>query len=84
MQEELSEDGDTVQSSGGDGRKRSSTEDAEAEPIFIPLGWPRSSQGELYAASDPEWLEFVKIARDQEKLRILRGPVISILLFWLH
>ena len=40
---------------------------------FIPLGWPRHCKGEFYSASDPEWREFVNIARNIEKQRALKG-----------
>ncbi|OGM39967.1 hypothetical protein ABOM_011251 [Aspergillus bombycis] len=50
----------------------------DSDPVFIPLGWPRLHKGELYAASDPEWQEFVKTSRDREKLQYLRDELASI------
>ncbi|KAE8320860.1 hypothetical protein BDV39DRAFT_187101 [Aspergillus sergii] len=50
----------------------------DTDPVFIPLGWPRLRKGELYAASDPEWQEFVKTSRDREKLQDLRDELASI------
>ncbi|KAE8130742.1 hypothetical protein BDV38DRAFT_48725 [Aspergillus pseudotamarii] len=50
----------------------------DSDPVFIPLGWPRLRKGELYAASDQEWQEFVKISRDREKLQCLRDELASI------
>lgn len=50
----------------------------DTDPVFIPLGWPRLRKGELYAASDPEWQEFVKTSRDREKLQYLRDELASI------
>jgi hypothetical protein len=41
--------------------------------LFIPLGWSRLQQGELYTTSDPEWQEFVKLSKDRKKLEKLRG-----------
>lgn len=41
--------------------------------LFIPLAWSRLQQGELYATSDPEWQEFVKLSKDRKKLQKLRG-----------
>ncbi|KAL4902477.1 hypothetical protein BDW74DRAFT_59287 [Aspergillus multicolor] len=49
-------------------------------PIFIPTGWARLQEGKLYAASDPEWKEFVKISKDAEKLRALKDELASIAL----
>jgi hypothetical protein len=56
-----------------DENRQYSEEATDADPIFIPLGWPRLRKGELYVASDPEWKEFAKISRDREKLQALRG-----------
>lgn len=50
------------------------------DPIFIPLGWPRIRQGELYAPSDAEWQEFVRVARDKQRLHALRGIIVTFLL----
>lgn len=50
----------------------------DTDSVFIPLGWPRLRKGELYAASDPEWQEFVKTSRDREKLQYLRGMADSV------
>ncbi|KAE8348243.1 hypothetical protein BDV28DRAFT_101656 [Aspergillus coremiiformis] len=50
----------------------------DSDPIFIPLGWPQLREGELYAASDPEWQEFIKVSRDQEKLLSLKDELASI------
>lgn len=46
-------------------------------PIHIPLSWPRKKDGKFYAASDPEWQEFVKISKDREKLLSLKGVFIG-------
>jgi hypothetical protein len=40
--------------------------------MFIPLGWSRLQQGELYTTSDPEWQEFVKLSKDRKKLALLQ------------
>lgn len=45
----------------------------DADALFIPLTLPSVRPGELYAPSDPEWKEFVKIARDKQRLPALRG-----------
>lgn len=50
----------------------------EEDPIFIPIGWPRMRQGELYAPSDAEWQEFVKVARDKQRLHALRDELATI------
>ncbi|KAJ5902437.1 hypothetical protein N7495_002965 [Penicillium taxi] len=49
-------------------------EEEETESnLFVPLTWSRLQEGELYAASDPEWKEFVQISKDQKKLKQLRS-----------
>ncbi|KAE8390662.1 hypothetical protein BDV23DRAFT_154598 [Aspergillus alliaceus] len=53
-------------------------ETVDSDTVFIPLGLPRLRKGELYAASDPEWQEFVKVSRDREKLQLLRDELASI------
>ncbi|KAJ5628359.1 hypothetical protein N7490_010587 [Penicillium lividum] len=47
-------------------------------PLFVPLTWSWLEEGELYAASDPEWQEFVQISKDREKLQKLRGELAAI------
>ena len=54
-------------------------EDFDEDPIHIPLSWPRRREGKFYAASDPEWQEFVKLARDHKKIRSLKGKLFIIL-----
>ncbi|KAJ5173978.1 uncharacterized protein N7500_001909 [Penicillium coprophilum] len=48
--------------------------------LFIPLSWSRLQQGELYAASDPEWQEFVKVSKDRKKLQRLRDELAQLVL----
>lgn len=48
-------------------------EEETGSPLFIPLTWSWLEEGELYAASDPEWQEFVQISKDRTKLQKLRG-----------
>lgn len=46
-------------------------------PIHIPLSWPRKKEGKFYAASDPEWQEFVKISKDRQKIKSLKGAFLG-------
>ncbi|KAJ5675875.1 hypothetical protein N7462_008772 [Penicillium macrosclerotiorum] len=73
------------QSSPDEGRMGDGVE--EEDPLFIPLTWSRLQEGDLYAASDPEWQEFVKISKDRKNAssrmsQILGGPL-SLTGFWL-
>lgn len=44
-------------------------------PIYIPLSWPRKREGKFYGASDPEWQEFIKLSRDYQKIKSLKGKL---------
>jgi hypothetical protein len=65
-------------------------EDFDEDPIHIPLSWPRRHEGKFYAASDPEWQEFAKFARDHKRIRSLKGKLLiilqasraSVLMYW--
>ncbi|KAF9894184.1 hypothetical protein FE257_007686 [Aspergillus nanangensis] len=61
-----------IESSDNEHHENSADEADDSDPMFIPLGWPRTDQGDLYAASDPEWQEFLELSRDREKLQALR------------
>lgn len=50
------------------------------EAVFIPTGWSHLEEGRLYAATDPEWKEFVKISQSPEKLQSLKDELASIVL----
>jgi hypothetical protein len=42
-------------------------EDDEEESIFIPMTWAIPVAREYYRGSDPEWQEFIRIARDKPR-----------------
>lgn len=48
-------------------------DEEDLEPIFIPLGWAKPTQRTFYKGSDPEWQEFVKFSKDQERHKRIRG-----------
>lgn len=52
----------------------------DGAPLFIPLTRSRLQEGELYSASDPEWQQFVQIAKDRKKLQKLRNELAAIVL----
>ena len=47
--------------------------EVQGHSLFIPLGPPRHREGDFYSASDPEWQEFVRIAKDDKKMKSLKG-----------
>ncbi|KAJ5677445.1 uncharacterized protein N7477_003078 [Penicillium maclennaniae] len=63
--------------SAKEGRNKD-TEDGA--PMFIPLTWSRLREGELYAASDPEWQAFVQLSKDRKKLQKLRDELAALVL----
>ncbi|PLN75503.1 hypothetical protein BDW42DRAFT_180520 [Aspergillus taichungensis] len=65
---------------GRDEDRHDSDEITGLDPVFIPLGLPYLREGELYAASDPEWKQFVRISQDREKLKSLNGELASLVL----
>lgn len=56
-----------------EGAESAGKESVDEDALFIPLAWSRLQKGELYATSDPEWQQFVKLSKDREKLQALRG-----------
>ncbi|KAL2824556.1 hypothetical protein BDW59DRAFT_147514 [Aspergillus cavernicola] len=78
-------DADTRKSSPKEGTREYSKVDESKQSThdsfrnrFIPLGWPRLQQSNLYASSDPEWQAFVKISKDNERKRALQDELLSI------
>lgn len=66
---EVQEGGQQGQKSGEfvDGAAFEDSEYAEEDSFFIPLTWAWKLPRSYYKGSDPEWQEFVKIAKDQTK-----------------
>lgn len=56
-----------------EGTETTEKESIDKDALFIPLAWSRLQKGELYATSDPEWQEFVRLSKDRKKLQALRG-----------
>ncbi|PYI06285.1 hypothetical protein BO78DRAFT_387086 [Aspergillus sclerotiicarbonarius CBS 121057] len=54
--------------------------DVDAQTHFIPMGWPRLCEGELYAATDPEWQAFRRIASDRNTLPGLKDELVLLVL----
>ena len=40
---------------------------------FIPFGWPKQCPKTFYKGSDPEWQEFVALAKNQEKIGLVKS-----------
>ncbi|KAL1961604.1 hypothetical protein VTN77DRAFT_1404 [Rasamsonia byssochlamydoides] len=47
----------------------------EEDVIFIPLGLPCKRPGELYALSDAEWQEFLKIGGNKQRVKSLQDEL---------
>ena len=40
---------------------------------FIPFGWPKKCPPAFYKGSDPEWLSFVELARNKDRIRVVKS-----------
>ncbi|KAF2261827.1 hypothetical protein CC78DRAFT_619021 [Lojkania enalia] len=56
---------------------RDDEEDSEAL-LFFPTGFSRAKPRTFYKGSDPEWLEFVRIAPDRKRIERVRGELIGL------
>ncbi|KAL1311614.1 hypothetical protein AAFC00_001725 [Neodothiora populina] len=68
--EEQSQDGVTHASNDADFQPAGALEDSEfseEDSFFIPLTWARKLPRTYYKGSDPEWQEFVKVAKDKPR-----------------
>ncbi|CAG8918039.1 unnamed protein product [Penicillium salamii] len=63
-----------------EGAETTEKESIDKDALFIPLAWSRLQKGELYATSDPEWQEFVRLSKDRKKLQALRDELANIVL----
>lgn len=63
--ETLGPDGAEVAREGEDEEEFEGEEDA----TFIPFSWPKEEERTFYRGSDPEWQEFLKLAKDQKRHR---------------
>lgn len=60
--------------------ERQEIEEAEYDPIFIPLPFTmRIVPSEPYKSTDPEWQAFVRVSKDREKVRGIQSKLIYML-----
>ncbi|KAI9934389.1 hypothetical protein MW887_000003 [Aspergillus wentii] len=71
---------DQGKNEGGRTHEHRLEESDDEDVTFIPLGWPRLREAEFYAASDPEWQQFIKISQDRQKLQSLRDELATLAL----
>ncbi|KXS98959.1 hypothetical protein AC578_4984 [Pseudocercospora eumusae] len=50
---------------------------APEDSLFIPLTWSRKIPRTFYKGSDPEWQEFVKIAKDKERHKKIQDELVQ-------
>jgi hypothetical protein len=43
-------------------------DEEEDSGVFVPIWWPYEAEPVYYKGSDPEWLEFVKFAKDKDRM----------------
>jgi hypothetical protein len=51
---------------------------AHPDSLFIPLTWAKKLPRTYYRGSDPEWQEFIKIAKDQERRKKIIHELVQI------
>ena len=50
----------------------------DEDSFFIPLTWPKEAPRTFYKGSDPEWQEFVRVARDNPRSRRIQQELLDI------
>ena len=51
---------------------------ADEESTFIPLTWSTKTARSFYKGSDPEWQEFIKVAKDKSRHRQIQDELVQI------
>lgn len=51
---------------------------ADEQSTFIPLTWAKQMPRTFYRGSDPEWQEFIKIARDKPRHKKIQDELVQI------
>lgn len=64
-------------SAGKDGQEEIDLD--EDDPLFIPLTWPTEMPREYYRGSDPEWQQFIRVAKDRKLQDQINKSLLSIL-----
>ena len=54
------------------------SEYTQEDSLFIPLTWSKQMPKTFYRGSDPEWQEFVKVAKDKERHRKIQDELVQI------
>ena len=84
---ELEEEQESAQQAEGeDGEEEEEEEEEEEGPpfyadeenTFIPLTWSKKMPRTYYRGSDPEWQEFIKIAKDKGRHRKVQDELVQI------
>lgn len=61
-----------------EGASEAEEEEDDEDILFIPLGYPKIIPGEYYSGTDPEWLEFAKIAQDNKALADTKESLVKL------
>lgn len=51
---------------------------ADEDSTFIPMTWPTKLPRSFYKGSDPEWKEFVKVAKDKPRHKRLQDELVQL------
>lgn len=53
-------------------------DELDEDSLFIPMTWATKMPRTFYKGSDPEWQEFVKIAKDKERHKKIQNELVQI------
>ena len=51
---------------------------ADEESLFIPMTWSTKMARQWYKGSDPEWQEFIKVAKDKVRHKKVQDELVQI------
>lgn len=76
--EELEELDDGAEEEGGEEVEEEDDGYAHPDSTFIPLTWPTKLPRTFYRGSDPEWQEFIKVAKDQPRHTRIQNELVQL------
>ncbi|CAK4033412.1 Hypothetical predicted protein [Lecanosticta acicola] len=75
--EVLGDDGEEESQDAGAG-EREDDEFVEEDSLFIPMTWAKKMPRTFYKGSDPEWQEFIKMAKDKQRQKKVQDELVQI------
>ncbi|KAK5124232.1 hypothetical protein LTR85_001935 [Meristemomyces frigidus] len=81
---EILEDDEADKKKDGEGKEVTDEEEgegpfyAEEDSTFIPMTWATKAPRTFYKGSDPEWQEFVKVAKDKPRHKKIQNELVQL------